>query len=80
MTVRGFLGGILWCIGVLMAFLSGGCSLLYLGWILTNMVSYRDNVNFSDLKMALSICMIVGGIPFVIGMVLLFIGKGIKQH
>lgn len=61
------LGGILLGIGILIAGLSGLCSLV--------MVLGEATSSHSNLGEMISIVMMVGGIPFVIGIGLIFLGR-----
>lgn len=56
MTVRSFFGGLLCLIGGLLALLSGGCSLFFV-------------FGGMDLE-SLPLVLLVGGIPFIIGLLL----------
>lgn len=71
MTVRGFLGGLLIFIGGTGALLSGGCTLSFM------LGSVADS-NFSAQNMGLFL--MVGGIPFLVSLVVLWAGKAILKH
>ena len=74
MTVRGFFGGLFLVIGWLVTVLSGGCSLI------VSLISLGNGTPNGFL----SLVFLVGGIPFVVGLVLIFIGRliwgGRKPH
>lgn len=78
MTVRGFFGGLLWSIGMLITVLSGGCSVLWFGWLGLGVITHPSNIK--DIGQGLGMGLMFGGIPLVVGLAILFIGKAIKSN
>jgi hypothetical protein len=71
--MRTFFGGILLAIGILIAGASGLCSVTMLVSVLGNLNSHQE---FSGSGM-LPVIAIFGGIPFAIGLGLIFAGRGL---
>ncbi len=65
MSVRGFWGGLFLVIGWLITVLSGGCS------IIVSLITLSNGTPNGFLSLVL----LVGGIPFLIGLVLIFVGR-----
>jgi hypothetical protein len=70
MTLREFFSSALGATGILIAVLSGGCSTIWIGILL-----YNDGLRVPDIPFHAMVTGIVGGIPFVIGLALIGIGK-----
>jgi len=68
--MKSLLGGILLAVGVLVAGLSGLCSLVFLGMGLTEPSGMVD---------MLPMVLLVGGIPFLIGLGLFFGGRALLR-
>ncbi len=64
MTARGFLGGLLMVLGFFIALISGGCVV-----VMIPLSGFQFDF--------LGITAIVGGVPFVVGLSLYFLGKRI---
>ena len=63
MTVRKFFGGLLMVIGALAAVFTGGCTLFFL------------IITFADGLPDISIALTIGGVPFLISLVIFGLGK-----
>ena len=66
MSVRGFFGGLFLVIGWLITVLSGGCTII---------VSFITLSRGTPDDFFLGLVLLVGGVPFVIGLVLIFVGR-----
>jgi len=65
--MRRFFGGVMLAVGLLLAGASGLCSLVILGGSLTN--------PGPDFLAGMGVVLLVGGIPFAIGLGLVFVGR-----
>jgi len=70
MTVKGFFAGALMAIGGLVAVLSGGCSLFFLGILI---------FEGSDVYVNFGTVAFIGGIPFAVSAVLFLIGRWLRS-
>lgn len=76
MSVRGFFGGLFLVIGGLTAILSGGCTVLFIIVFLNEaLASGKDLSAFFN---ALWVPFMFGGIPFIAGVILFWIGRLIR--
>ena len=73
--VRSLFGTLLMLIGGLIAFLSGGCTLLVAGASLISVIQSPSGI--LSLLSDAPLLLIFGGIPFAAGLGLFFIGKGL---
>lgn len=76
MSVRGFFGGLFLTIGWLIAILSGGCTVIYSAFLVFG-VLFR-NARLSEFGEFLSFAIPVGGIPFIVGVIIIWIGRLIR--
>ena len=67
MTVKAFFAATLMVVGLLTAVLSGGCALIYFGGLMLD--------GGSSPYVSYEVITIIGGIPFVAGLIVFFIGK-----
>ncbi len=74
MSVRGYLGGLFSVIGWLIALLTGGCTLIFLFQMFSDLLRGNPYVGVSDIALVL----IMGGIPFLIGVGIIKIGSRIR--
>ena len=76
MLARDFFGGLFLVIGGLIAILSGGCTLLFIIVFLNEaLASGKDLSAFFDV---LWVPLLFGGIPFIAGVILFWIGRLIR--
>lgn len=74
-AVRGFFGAALIAIGLLMAFLCGGCGALFLiGFLISGMASSSHG----DISMMI-MPVVLGGVPAAVGLLLFWIGKKLRK-
>ncbi len=74
MSVRVFFGALIMAIGWMFAVLTGGCTLFFLFQMLSDAITGNPYVGVSDI----SLLLMVGGIPFLIGVGIIKIGSIIR--
>lgn len=76
--MKGFFGGLFMVIGGIIATLSGLCNVFYFFMMLVDAFSAHHGWN--DIQAGLGLMMIVGGIPFAVGLFLYWVGKLISGN
>ncbi len=76
MSVRGFFCGLFLLVVWLIALLTGGCTLFFLFQMLSDAITGNPYVGVSDIALVL----MVGGIPFLVGVGIIKIGSFIRGN
>jgi len=78
MSVRGFFGGLFLAIGWLIAALSGGCTVVFSAFFVFG--ALFGNGRHNDIGDFLGIALPFGGIPFIVGVIIIWIGRLVKGN
>jgi hypothetical protein len=84
-TIRLFFAYILMAVGGLMTLLSGGCTVVWLGFLVWNIIggiingSVFNSVQVNAIGAAFGLTLIVGGLPLAIGVALIACGRKLDK-
>ena len=78
MSVREFFGGMFLAIGWLIATLSGGCTVVFSAFFIFGVLF--GNGRHNDIEGFLGIVLPVGGIPLLVGVIIIWIGRLVKGN